>query len=356
MKGRLSRRSVALGSALALAVMVWGAVGLTRWVRQAPARGHFRAGLAAMEEGRPQDAEREWREAVRLSPDYLPAYRLLAALYVSAGLWRKSYDLLEQFLAVAPGEPHLECQLAEAGLRLERLPEAEEHARREVARDPTCGRARLTLGRLLIRRRNEREAVTHLREAVRRLPGAIDPQIYLAQAYIENMRLAEAQALLTALLAQHPDLAHAHYMLGFCYARNAAEPDGSRKAEASLRRALALDPRDEGAMCELGRLFVLLGRPGEAVPLLQAAARLAPGYPPTFHHLGRAYRALRRSAEARGAEARYLALNRLAVEESTLVERHGLAPTDPKVLRRLAELRTALNAAPAVGEREKRSE
>src|SRR5262249_43431904 len=228
------------------------------------------------------------------------------------------------------------------------------HARREVARDPACGRARLTLGRLLIRRRNEREAVIHLREAVRLLPGEIDPQIYLAQAYIENMRLAEAQALLLPLLVRHPDLAHAHYMLGFCYARNAAEPDGARKAEASLRRALALNPRDEGAMCELGRLFVLLGRPAEAVPLLTAAARAAPGYPPTFHPRGGASRALRRPAEARRAEARSLALNRLAMEESALIERHGTAPTDPAVLRRLAELRTALNETPAAPEREKR--
>src|SRR5262249_48207504 len=158
-------------------------------------------------------------------PDYLPPYRLLVELYLSTGLWRKGHTILEQFLAAAPGEPHLECQLAETARHLELLPDAEAHARREVARDPACGRARLTLGRLLIRRRNEREAVIHLREAVRLLPGEIDPQIYLAQAYIENMRLAEAQALLIPLLARHPDLAHAHYMLGFCYARNAAEPD-----------------------------------------------------------------------------------------------------------------------------------
>jgi protein O-GlcNAc transferase len=356
MNGRLGRWRVPLVAALALAVGTWGAVSLAQWVRQAPARRHFRAGLAAVEEGRPQDAEREWREAVRVSPDYLPPYRLLVGLYLSTGLWRKGHEVLEQFLAAAPTEPHLECQLAEMSLRLNALPDAEEHARREVARDPACGRARLTLGRVLIYRKNEREAVTHLREAVRCLPGEIDPQIYLAQAYVENMRLAEAQGLLTGLLARHPDLAHAQYMLGFCYARNAAEPDGARKAEAALRRALALNPQDEGAMCELGRLCVLLGRPAEAVPLLEAAARAAPGYPPTFHHLGRAYRALHRPVEACRAEARYLALNRLAMEESVLVERHGLAPTDPTVVRRLAELRTALDEAPAAGAREKRKD
>jgi predicted Zn-dependent protease len=272
---------------------------------------------------------------------------MLTGLYVSTGLWRKAYVALEQFRHAAPGEPHLACQLAEIALRMERLPEAEGHARREIARDRECGRGRLVLGQLMIRRKNEREAVTHLQDAVRLLPGEVEPQIYLAQAYIENMRLAEAQALLVPLLARHPDLGHAHYMLGFCYARNAAEPDGPRKAEESLRRALTLDPQDEGAACELGRLYVLVGRSAEAVPLLQGAARLAPGYPPAFYHLGRALRAQRRSAEAARVEARYRELNRLAMEESMLVERHGLAPNDPDILLRLAELKLAQGEAPA---------
>jgi predicted Zn-dependent protease len=326
----------------AVAVGIGGAASLARAVRQAPARRHFQAGLAAVEAGRPQVAEGEWREAVRLAPEYLPPYRLLAGLYLSTGLWRKGHEILGQLRAVAPREPHLECQTAEAAFHLGLLPAAEEHARAEVARDPACGRGRLLLGRLMIRRKNEREAVTHLREAVRRMPEAVEPRLDLAQAYIENMRLTEAQALLLPLAAGRPELGHAQYMLGFCYARNAAEPDGPRKAEEALRRALATDPEDEGALCELGRLYLLLGRSGEALPLLRAAARLAPSYPPVFHHLARACRAARRPDEARRAEARYLALNRLAAEQSTLIQRHGILPADPAVRRRLAELDAAL--------------
>jgi tetratricopeptide (TPR) repeat protein len=336
-----------LAGLILLAAIVWGVVSLTRWLREAPAREQYRAGLAAAEAGRPQDAEQAWLEAVRLRPEYVPAHRMLCGLYVSTGLWGKARAALEAFRHVAPREPHVECQLAEARLRLEQLPEAEANARREVARDPHCGRARLILGQLMIRRKNEREAVSHLQEAVRLAPGEVEPQIYLAQAYIENMRLPEAQALLVPLLQRQPDLGHAHYMLGFCYARNAAEPDGPRKAEAALRRALELDPNDEGAACELGRLCVLLGRAREAVPLLETAARLAPGYPPTFYHLSRALRAERRSAEAARAEARYRELNRLAMEESSLLERHGIAPNDPDVLFRLAELKLAQREPPA---------
>jgi predicted Zn-dependent protease len=329
---------------MVLGIGVLGAAGVSvaRWLGQAPARARFQAGLAAVESGRPRDAEGEFREAVRLAPEYLPPYRMLAGLYLSTGLWRKGYAILGQLRSVAPGEPHLECQTAEAALHLGMLPEAEAHARAEVTRDPACGRGRLTLGRLMIRRKNEREAVTHLAEAVRRMPEAVEPKIDLAQAYIENMRLAEAQALLPPLIERQPDLGHVHYMLGFCYARNAAEPDGPRKAEAALRRAIAIDPRDEGALCELGRLYLLQGRSAEALPLLRAAARLAPRYPPAFYHLARALRACRRPDEAGRAEERYLALNRLAEEQSTLVQRHGILPADPAVRHRLAELDAAL--------------
>jgi len=329
------------GVALAGALLA-GGVNLARWRGQAPAREAFRAGLAAAEAGRPQEAEARWREAVRLAPEYLPPYRLLAGLYVSTGLWRKAYDILGRLRAVAPGEAHLECQTAEAALALGLLPEAEAHARAEVARDPACGRGRHALGRLMIRRKNEREAVTHLTEAVRRIPEAVEPRLDLAQAYIENMRLPEAQSLLAPLVAEKPELGHAHYMLGFCYARNAAEPDGPRKAEAALRRALAIDATDEGALCELGRLYLLQGRAGAALPLLRAAARRAPRYPPAFYQLARALRDVGRPDEARRAEARYLALNRLAAEQSTLVQRHGILPADPAVRRRLAELDAAL--------------
>lgn len=322
-----------------IAVAGWS---LARWMRQAPARRHFQAGLAAVEAGRPQDAEREWQEAVRIAPDYLPPYRLLAGLYLSTGLWRKGHEILARLGEVNPREPHLECQIAEAAFHQGLLPGAEEHARREVRQAPACGRARLLLGRLMIRRKNEREAVEHLREAARLLPEAVEPRIYLAQAYLENMRLEEARDLLVPLLKEHPDLAHGHYMLGFCYARNAAEPDGPRKAEASLRRALSLRPDDAGALCELGRLYLLLDRPVEALPLLKAAARAAPNYPPTFYHLARAYRVRGRDADARRAEQRYLHLNRLAEEQSTLIQRHGIVPADPAVRRRLAELAAVL--------------
>ena len=58
-------------------------------------------------------------------------------------------------------------------------------------------------------------------------------------------------------------------------------------------------------------------------------------------------RAERRSAEAARAEARYRELNRWAMEESSLLERHGIAPNDPDVLFRLAELKLAQRELPA---------
>ncbi len=248
---------------------------------------------------------------------------MLADFYVASEQWTKAADVLRRLLNVAPREPHVNCQLAEAEFHLERLADAEKHARRELTRDNHCGRAHFVLGRLMIKAQNERDAVEHLTAAMRLLPDEHDAAIYLAQAHIENMSLRDGQRVLGELLKKQPDNPHAHYMLGFCYARNVAEPDHWHKAEESLNEALRLNPNHSGAHFELGRLYVLRDEWQKAVEPLETAARLAPNYPPTFYNLAQAYRRLHQTDKAREAQKRFEELNRQEVERSTRARRAG---------------------------------
>jgi predicted Zn-dependent protease len=309
-------------------VVTLGLARLVPWLRQAPARRHLNAGIDYVQQRDVQAAEREFWAAIRADPHYLPPYRMLADFYLASEQWTKAADLLRRFRTVAPHEPHLTCQLAEAQFHLGQYDEARAHVRRELSHDKNCGKAHFVLGRLMIQDQNERDAVEHLTAALRLLPDEPDVAVYLAQAYIENMSLENGQRVLMELLRKQPDNAHAHYMLGFCYARNVAEPDHERKAEEQLNEALRLHPNHSGAHFELGRLLRLRGQPAQAVSHLETAARLNPHYPPTFYNLAQAYRRLHQPDKARAAQKKFEALNRLEIERSTQARRAAARPNE----------------------------
>jgi predicted Zn-dependent protease len=241
--------------------------------------------------------------------------------YVASEQWTKAADVLRRLLKVAPREPHVACQLAEAQFHLGHDDDALENARRELSHDKNCGAAHFVLGKAMVKYQNRRDAVEHLTAAVRLLPHETDPIVYLAQAYLEDTSFDEGQRVLIELLKNQPDNPHAHYMLGFCYARNVAEPDHERKAEDALNEALRLNPHHHGAHFELGRLFLLRGQPAPALPHLQTAARLNPNYPPTFLLLAQVYRRLGQTDKTGEAQKRFEELNRREVERSTRARR-----------------------------------
>ncbi len=82
------------------------------------------------------------------------------------------------------------------------------------------------------------------------------------------------------------------------------------KAIAYGKRAVALAPSHAGAAALLGRTLVRVGRPKEALPLIQRAIRLRP-YTPSqyFRYLGYAYRSMGRYKKAIAAFERARARN-----------------------------------------------
>jgi adenylate cyclase len=82
------------------------------------------------------------------------------------------------------------------------------------------------------------------------------------------------------------------------------------KAITYGKRAVALAPSHAGATALLGRTLVRVGRPKEALPLIQRAIRLRPHTPSQyFRYLGYAYRSMGRYKEAIAAFERARARN-----------------------------------------------
>ncbi len=123
-------------------------------------------------------------------------------------------------------------------------------------------------------------------------------------------------------LERHPDDARAHYDLAHLIWR--AEPE---KALDELAKAISLDEKFGGAYVSRAWLLRRVGRPAEALALLERAAALQPEGAPALDLLGLVYMDLSRPADAEKAFRRALAVG----------------PEDPKILLHLGRALMALD-------------
>ena len=105
-----------------------------------------------------------------------------------------------------------------------------------------------------------------------RPPGAPDAQ---AEAAIGRYRWREAEQLLRAFLATHPEDPPSLARLGYVEQWLGRSPEGER----SCRRAVELAPEDPVTLGYLGSLLLHQGRPREAVPWYDRALERAPDRP-----------------------------------------------------------------------------
>lgn len=150
-----------------------------------------------------------------------------------------------------------------------------------------------------------------------RLAVDADPQTQVEQAYtaLERKQYSEAIALFESSLRRRPD-ATVFALLGDCYwsqwKNGNHDPRLLERANVEYRKGLALDANHCGLNHATGRDLVLLNRPAEALPFLDAAKSRCAQQPLEAQNLSfriQALIALRRLDEARtefaGLSARF---------------------------------------------------
>jgi tetratricopeptide (TPR) repeat protein len=145
-----------------------------------------------------------------------------------------------------------------------------------LARYPSAFNANLNLADALVRAGDPRSAVPYAREALR-LSGPDDSlaTLCLAKALEGAGLLPEARLRLEHLIQERPDWGMAHALFGVVL----ADQGETSLALEQCRRAAALEPGAAQAQHNLGALLARQGRFSEAVPFLEAAAKLRPDEP-----------------------------------------------------------------------------
>ena len=247
---------------------------------------------------------------------------------IAEGEFRKALDLLA---AQPPSlRRHLLASKAHDGLH--NPADAVRDAEAALALAPRSEAAHLQLGQIFLSHNTPEAALDIFSEALTALPESLMLRLGKGLALKDLARYPEARAELIACLARQPELAIAFDALGTVYLHSkryeelaklaaafrkrraddyrgpyysAAALDGLKRApidsEALLTESLRINPGFAAAHALLGKIRLQAGDVDSAIPALEAALRLRPGYGPAALHLAQAYQKAGRTADAERA-------------------------------------------------------
>jgi tetratricopeptide (TPR) repeat protein len=222
----------------------------------------LRGAVQAHETGRPDEAERDYRRLLAITPDDPGALAHLAVLLMEAERWEEGAELLDRSLAIDPHQPHMLANRGTALVALGRFEEAAASFEQAIALQPDSARA----------------AAYH------------DLGVYLQGLE----RLAQAADAYGKAIALQPALAPAWRERGLCLARLGRLDE----ALTSLDRALALVPEDAETVAARGIALYLSGRLDSALAVFDRALALAPDGAAIHNNRGLVLQALGRFDEA----------------------------------------------------------
>ncbi|WP_242344677.1 tetratricopeptide repeat protein [Anaeromyxobacter terrae] len=242
---------------------------------------------------------------------WVPARAALADALSHAGRHAEAERALAAPLRAFPGEVRLllarAAVLARAGRRADEIAllraAAAEKARGGEAARADVADLTAALAHALVGAGRPQEAVTVLRAALADSPREEALLYALGATYHRAGQPDAAVAQMQALLALHPDHAEALNFIGYAFAERGARLD---EAERLLRRALELRPRSGHVLDSLGWVLFRRGEYARAAELLEQADALAGPDAVILEHLGDAYGALARTADAARAYRRAL--------------------------------------------------
>jgi tetratricopeptide (TPR) repeat protein len=134
--------------------------------------GHRQRGLVLMLLGRKADALASAEKAVRLAPQWTPAYYALVQIQIANQQLNEARKTALQAREIAPEAPESHSVLAMVAMESKSWDEAEKHLREALFLHPTSYAVLNDLGVCLFKQKRKREAIEMFRQAARANPAA----------------------------------------------------------------------------------------------------------------------------------------------------------------------------------------
>jgi len=233
------------------------------------ATGHYYLGNAFNLTGNIGEAEREWREAVRLRPNLADAQEALAKLAIS----RHDTDLLQQcaeaLIGAQPSSPRGYILRASARFARQDVAGTEADLKKAIELAPQNAVGYSRLGSLRGQQRRYGEAEKLFERALELDPNFPEALQGLVANYVQQKQPARAVERVSAQIARAPNNSAFYFLLGVLLT-NSKEFD---KAETALQKAVAVDQNNSDAFILLGRVQANRGSLDQAVASLEQAIK-----------------------------------------------------------------------------------
>jgi tetratricopeptide (TPR) repeat protein len=185
-------------------------------------------------------------------------------------------------------------RLAAVELKLAKLANAEQSARRALALNPSVGAIHGRLAMALRANGKVDEAIAHYTQAVQLAPRDATIWFNLGNALRAKGEHDRACRSYQKAVQHDPQFVEAYHQLGNLL----AEQEAPNAALAAYEQALAVDPQHEGTLIDRGNLLATLGRKQEAMASYRSALERNPHNVAALNNLGNEARERRRLAES----------------------------------------------------------
>jgi tetratricopeptide (TPR) repeat protein len=203
---------------------------------------HVNLGNALARGGKSSEAAGEYKQALRARPDDTDALTDLGNLALAAGRFGEAADRYEAVLRLRPADPAALRNCAEAHYRdanalgnAGKVAEAASEYRQALLLWPQFVQARANLGLALSTMGRPADAVTELEEALRQKPDYAEAHAYLGLALAGAGRLEEAIAQYREALRLDPGAAEVHYQLALALKSAGRTPEAEGQFEEAAR-------------------------------------------------------------------------------------------------------------------------
>ena len=239
-------------------------------------------GNALFDKGRPDEAIREFREALRLKPDDANAHYNLGAAFGAMGQYDEA---IPQFQAAIRLKPNDAWDYFDLGVALDKKGQTDEAIRQfqtALRLKPDDAKTRFNLANALVKKGQADEAISQYREAIRLKPDYAIAHYNLGNVLDNKGRTDEAIREFQETVRLKPNDADTHNALGAAFDEKGRMDEAIRQFQEAIR----LEPNDAMAHNNLGSVFLNEGRTNEAAGQFQEAIRLKPDYANANNNLG----------------------------------------------------------------------
>lgn len=270
--------------ALLLALMVTVSSAIPQ-ARIGPAARLRKEARAAVEQGELEQALASYRQAAVLEPHDVSLQVDLAQLLKALNRPLQAISAFETALQMDPQNEPAELGLSDAYRQVFNYAEARRLLERSRLEHPKSAAPLVALGELDIQFQQYKDALLHLRQALRVSPANLTAHLDLAAVYHARGDLEAALKELNLVIGRDPNTALAYYLRGSIY----ADRDEGARALLDAQEVGRLQPNNPRGRILMARIQVHLHQCAEAVELLQPLMGSPLEDAETLYLLARAY-------------------------------------------------------------------